>query len=134
MKDKSVRDPAEINSKDVPRCGFTCSSHESGHTVHYISVTKQASGLKPIAAQVTVSTDGFSLSTRTMKANVWTHNPVALRALMGELGSDCYWYPTLHLASWHMGPSRHWVSLSISGASPCISLEEMRASEELMWK
>ena len=116
-------------AKDVPRAGFSCASYLAGHTVHYVPVLKRAPQLTPVEATLEVKGDRLRLSLREMSSRVWSHNRFAVASLVEELGSTCFWFPTLSLARWTVPDVRHWVSLSLEPTGPCISVEEARLAE-----
>jgi len=114
---------------DVAKSRPVCHKYCAGHYVHYIPVLHLVPDLRPEAAIVECTDDGITLTIDDLRIPLFSHDPARIRALVGELGPACHWYPTLHLASWPGAGVRHWASLALAPVGPCSSAEDVHISE-----
>jgi hypothetical protein len=133
MPRKQSADTAKQSVQDVPSGGFSCGSYLDGHNVLYVPVMKLAPDLVPESARLRWKGDQLVLTTDSGSAVVHHHNPAGVRRLIGDFGAKCRWYPTLRLACWPRTGARHWVSLSLTEVTPCVSGEQQLLDEEEYW-
>lgn len=106
-------------------------SYRPGHNVHHIPVLRYSASLIPTAASLVFADETFTLRIGEETHLVSNHHPAALSALVERLGGACRWYPTLNYACWPNGEVRHWVNLSLGGATPCVTWEEIVSRQDM---
>ena len=119
--------------RDMPSAGFTCGSYLDGHNVHYIPALKLAGDRDVVDARLVWDHDNLQLTIAGKETVVFNHNPASVRVLLGDLGAQCSWYPSLRLACWPGTSTRRWVSLSLEGLQACTSVEQARIAEAELW-
>lgn len=124
---------ATAGTRDVPRLGFECGSYQDGHNVHYASALKGAPTLEPIPARLRVEGDALVLHHGGERFRVFQHNPAAVELLLQELGANCDWFPSLHLARWVRDDVQHWASFALEAIDACWSREEIHLAELRHW-
>jgi len=120
-------------ARDVPRLGFACGSYQAGHNVHYIPVLKLAPTLEPVPARLLIEGEDLFLERDAARVRVFHHNPSAVMLLVQELGTDCEWFTSLHLARWVRDDAHHWASLATEPVDACPSREDVQLAELRYW-
>ena len=133
MPRKKSTQPSGPGRRDIPRVGFTCGLYLDGHNVHYIPVTQLAKDRESVNANLNWTAAHLVLDVAGAELVVHNHNQAGIRLILRDLGPQCRWYPSLHLACWSGQDARHWVSLSATALEPCTTVEQSLLDEESFW-